>query len=64
MKKITKLSEVNIKVGVYVGPQIHKLTNDNDFEEKLIDQKNLAWKNFVNIVQIFKETIQRKITKT
>ena len=43
-KKFPRLSEAKIKEGIFVGPQIRELMKDKNLEEKLNDQKKIAWK--------------------
>ena len=35
---------VQIKQGIFVGPQMRELIKDKSFEEKLDEQVKLAWK--------------------
>lgn len=48
-----RLSEAKIKEGIFVGPQIRKLMNDEEFIEKLSEDEAAAWSAFQNVVNCF-----------
>ena len=45
-EKFPILSEAKIKEGVFVGPQIHKLSRDDTFDHLLSGNEKKAWKAF------------------
>ena len=51
--KFPALSEAKLKAGVFVGPQIHTLFHDSEFEACLIDIEKQAWLSFKDVVQMF-----------
>jgi len=52
-KKFPALSMAKIKEGVFVGPQIRDLLNDNQFEETMDDHQLAAWRAFKAVCQGF-----------
>ncbi|XP_058885016.1 uncharacterized protein LOC131737778 [Acipenser ruthenus] len=48
-----KLSEAKVKAGVFVGPQIKKILECNEFPKKLTSKEKAAWNSFVAVVQGF-----------
>ncbi|XP_058881104.1 peroxisomal biogenesis factor 7 isoform X1 [Acipenser ruthenus] len=48
-----KLSEVKVKAGVFVGPQIKKILECNEFPKKLTSKEKAAWNSFVAVVRGF-----------
>ncbi|XP_061407376.1 uncharacterized protein LOC133342308 isoform X2 [Lethenteron reissneri] len=45
-----KLSEAKIKASVFVGPQIKKILECNEFAKMLTSKKKAAWNSFVAVV--------------
>ncbi|MGH0154041.1 UNVERIFIED_CONTAM: hypothetical protein FKN15_026346 [Acipenser sinensis] len=45
-----KLSEAKVKAGVFVGPQIKKILECNEFPKKLTSKEKAAWNSFVAVV--------------
>lgn len=52
-EKFPRLSDAKLKEGVFVGPQIKKLINDNGFDKSLQPIEKTAWKCFKNCVSGF-----------
>jgi len=48
-----KLSEAKIKGGVFIGPQIRKMMQDNDFPKLLTRTEKSAWFSFLSVVKGF-----------
>jgi len=48
-----KLSEAKIKGGIFVGPQVKKLMQDEEFMKKLRPIERKAWKRFMDVVEGF-----------
>ncbi|XP_058879412.1 uncharacterized protein LOC131737009 [Acipenser ruthenus] len=48
-----KLSEAKVKAGVFVGPQIKKILECNEFPKKLTSKEKVAWNSFVAVVRGF-----------
>lgn len=48
-----KLSEAKVKAGVFVGPQIKKILECNEFPKKLTSKEKAAWNSFVAVVRGF-----------
>lgn len=44
-----RLSEAGIKEGVFFGPQIHKMSQDEHFNNILTGEETLAWNVFVEM---------------
>ncbi|MGH0137166.1 UNVERIFIED_CONTAM: hypothetical protein FKN15_035896 [Acipenser sinensis] len=44
-----KLSEAKVKAGVFVGPQIKKILECNEFPKKLTSKEKAAWNSFVAV---------------
>ena len=42
-----------LKIGVFDGPQIRKLMNDENFNSHMTPQEASAWQGFVDVVQNF-----------
>jgi hypothetical protein len=53
IKKFPALSEAKIKEGVFVGPDIRQLLNDDDFQQTLDIRQLAAWKAFRSICTDF-----------
>jgi hypothetical protein len=51
--KFPKISDVKIKEGVFVGPQMRELLQDIKFEDQLSGVEKAAWKSFKNITPNF-----------
>ena len=49
----SKLSEANVKGGIFVGPQVKRLMQSDSFLEKLSVVERRAWKSFVSVVKGF-----------
>src|SRR5687768_10602276 len=48
-----KLSEAKVKAGVFVGPQINKIMESEEFPKKLTRKEKTAWDSFVAVVSGF-----------
>ena len=48
--KFPALFESKIKEGIFIGPQIRKLFNDNNFEECMTVTEKEAWIAFIEVV--------------
>ena len=48
-----KLSEAKVKAGVFIGPQIKKIMECNEFPKKLTSKEKTAWNSFIAVVQGF-----------
>ena len=48
-----KLSDAKIKEGVFVGPQIRRMVNSDDFEQLLTGPEKVAWNAFKMVVENF-----------
>lgn len=48
-----KLSEAKVKAGVFVGPQIKKVIECQQFPKLLREKENAAWISFVKVVRGF-----------
>jgi hypothetical protein len=48
-----KLSEAKVKGGIFVGPQIRKMLNSDELENKMTAQEKKAWQAFRNVVDGF-----------
>ena len=48
----TKISEATIEAGIFVGPQIRKILDRNEFLEKLTTER-AAWNSFAPVVRGF-----------
>ena len=51
--KFPKLSEAKIKEGVFVGPQIRELLQDERFDEIIVGKEKAAWESFREVVVNF-----------
>jgi hypothetical protein len=51
--KFKQLSLEKIKNGCFVGPQIRKLFNDDNFEKSLLRKERTAWIAFKDVVENF-----------
>ena len=49
----SRLSEAKVKAGVFVGPQIKKIMECNEFHSKLTSKEKAAWNSFVAVVRAF-----------
>ena len=52
-QKFPKISDVKIKKGIFVGPQIQSLMHDEKFTELLFQLEKSAWPAFKNVTQFF-----------
>jgi hypothetical protein len=52
-EKFTKLSAEKIKAGVFIGPQIHPLFRDAQFDLVLCDNEKAAWNAFRHVATGF-----------
>jgi hypothetical protein len=52
-KKIPKISEAEMKDGIFVGPQIKQLFEDHDFSTKLKATERRAWEASENVCGTF-----------
>ena len=48
-----KLSEANVKAGIFVGPQIKKIIECDEFPKLLNRKEKAAWNSFVAVVRGF-----------
>ena len=48
-----KLSEAKIKGGIFVGPQIKKIFDSQEFSNKLSETERLAWNSFKSVIHCF-----------
>ena len=48
-----RLSEAKVKAGVFVGPQIKKIMECNEFHNKLTSKEKAAWNSFVAVIRDF-----------
>jgi len=48
-QKFSNLSEAKMKEGIFVGPQITQLFDDQNFSTKLTSTEIRTWKAFVNV---------------
>ncbi|XP_051524523.1 uncharacterized protein LOC127423891 [Myxocyprinus asiaticus] len=48
-----KLSEAKVKAGVFIGPQMKKILECNEFPKKLTSKEKAAWNSFVAVVRGF-----------
>ena len=62
-KKFPNLSAEKVKEGVFVGPQIRKLTKDPQFVSTMTDVEK-AWLSFGEVVSNFLATLKILTTKT
>ena len=46
-----RLSEAKVKAGVFVGPEIKKIMECNEFHNKLTIKEKAAWNSFVAVVR-------------
>jgi hypothetical protein len=51
--KFPRLSDAKIKEGIFVGPQIRELINDEQFETQLNEVGKSAWQAFKNVMNSF-----------
>lgn len=51
--KFPKLSEAKIKEGVFDGPQIRKLLQDEEFERRMSTKERAAWQSFREVQEKF-----------
>ena len=45
-RKFPRMTEAKIKEGVFIGPQIRQLLQDNEFDQALFGKEKLAWQAF------------------
>jgi hypothetical protein len=55
-----RISNAEIKEGVFVGPQIRELIQNVKFEDQLSELEKAAWKSFKNVTTKFGEIIRQK----
>lgn len=48
-----RISDAKIKEGIFVGPQIRHVMNDEHFEEMLVGPEKVAWRAFKDVVENF-----------
>ena len=53
IQKFPQVSEAKIKEGIFVGPQIRELLNDDNFEETMTAPQLAAWKAFRSVCTQF-----------
>ena len=58
--KFPRISDANIKDGIFVGPQIRELIQDIKFEDQLYEVEKAPWKSLKKSLPIFWEIIQQK----
>ena len=51
--KFPRISEAKIKEGIFVGPQIREVLNDDEFENNLNMLEQRAWNSFKTICKHF-----------
>lgn len=51
--KFLKLSEAKVKAGVFVGPQIRKLMQDEEFETCINRNEKRAWRSIKEVIENF-----------
>ena len=51
--KFPKLSKAKIKEGDFIGPQIHELMQDSEFDECLSSENKKAWLSVKNVIRNF-----------
>ena len=51
--KFSKLSEIQIKEGLFIGPQIRQLLQDKAFHQTLVCKEKMAWEAFKLVVTKF-----------
>ncbi len=44
--KFYRLSDAKIKEGIFIGPQIHQLLRDSEFDSALCGKETAAWEAF------------------
>ena len=44
---------INLKEGIFIGPQIRKLISDTSFEETITDTEKQAWSGFKSVIKNF-----------
>ncbi|GBO10313.1 hypothetical protein AVEN_154387-1 [Araneus ventricosus] len=52
-EQFSGLSEVKLKEGVFVGPDIRKMMKDENYETKMETKKSKAWKSFNLVITTF-----------
>ncbi|UYV80326.1 hypothetical protein LAZ67_18002425 [Cordylochernes scorpioides] len=52
-QKMSSISEAKIKEGIFVGPQIRELQQDENFQNSLIEVEAAAWNSFRNVCKNF-----------
>ena len=52
-EKFPRLSEMKLKEGIFIGPQIRELIKDEYFDKLLQGDKKAAWDSFKFIVAFF-----------
>jgi len=52
-QKFHKISKVKMKEGIFIGPQINKLIEDNYFSTKLNATERRDWEAFENVHRNF-----------
>jgi hypothetical protein len=51
--KFPTLTQDKLKAGIFVGPQIHKLMKDKDFEKTMNVREKEAWTAFRSVTENF-----------
>ena len=52
-EKFSKISAAKLKEGIFIGPQILKLLEDNEFSSRLASVELQAWNSFKDVVHQF-----------
>ncbi|UYV70037.1 hypothetical protein LAZ67_7001547 [Cordylochernes scorpioides] len=52
-QKCSSISDVKIKEGIFVGPQIRELQQDGNFQNSLYEVEEAAWNSFRNVCKNF-----------
>ena len=52
-EKFPEISDAKLKEGIFIGPQIRKLLEDNEFSSRLASVELQAWNSFKDIVHQF-----------
>jgi len=58
-----KMSDPNLKGGIFVGPQIATMLKSKTLEEKMTETEKKAWQALRGVVQVSWERIEIQITK-
>ena len=52
-KEFPHISDAKLKAGIFIGPQIRQLLNDNQFVSQMVTAERRAWEEFRNVVNNF-----------